>query len=167
MQKKFLQLIFLLFVLSNICFAKSILDEKSQKANKNDIIGAWQMVYQTISPIFYDDSLSLAGFQVYEFLENGTFKNISSRKSLKDVEVVSFLQRIPNTEKYKFIDNGLLVLENSRRDFKYIQVELVIENYSNKQRPAAPILKKGDLIFSYMDRKRNVYMQRYFRKIKL
>ena len=157
---------FLLFF-CNVCFAESELTEKSRKATQSDLIGRWMMIYQTVSPLFMDKSLFFAEYQIFEFSEDGFVKNLESKKRHKNEEISYLLENMPKSSVYGFIEEGVLIIERSKKDFDNIAVSIAIEDFKKELRSAAPLLRKGDLIVSYRDRKKNLYMQRYLRALPL
>ncbi|MCG2711783.1 MAG: hypothetical protein L6416_05625 [Candidatus Omnitrophica bacterium] len=164
---KFL-LIFSCFLLTcNMCFSQNEFTEKSRKAKQSDLIGTWQMYYQSVSPLFLDKSLFFATYQIFEFCEDGCFKNFASKKKPKLEKINSLLQSIPRSTVYSFSGEGLLVIERSRKDFDNIIVSIAVDDFQNALRYMAPLLKKGDLIVSYRDLDKNMYMQRYLRRLNL
>ena len=164
---KIILIIICLLLLNTFCFADSELADKTRKAKKSDLIGTWVMVYQTVSPLFMNDSLFFADFQILRFSGDDHVKNIASKKRLKRGEVDFLLERMPKNTVYGFIEAGLLVVERSKEDFDNLVVSITEKDFTKPLRFRAPLLKKGDLIVSYLDGKKNLYMQRYFRRYDL
>ena len=163
--KKFL-LIFSCFLLAcNVSLAENELAEKSRKAKQSDLIGTWKMIYQTVSPLFRDKSLFFANHQIFEFSEDGYVKNIASNKKLERKEISSLLQRMPKSTVYGLVDGGLLIIERSKKDLDNIVISIAVDDFKKSLRFMAPLLRKGDMIVCYLDRKKNLYMQRYLRRL--
>ncbi|MFH1093638.1 MAG: hypothetical protein V1739_05745 [Candidatus Omnitrophota bacterium] len=161
-------LIFSCFLLAgNICLAQNELTEKTRKAKQSDMTGTWMMIYQTVSPLFIDKSLFFASYQIFDFSENGYVKNIASNNKLEKKKINSLFQRMPQGTVYGFMDEGLLIIERSKKDSDNIAIFIAVADFKKNLRSGAPLLKKGDLIFSYLDDKKNLFMQRYLRRMDL
>ena len=159
-----LLLIVLCFV--NISFAQNELVIKSSKANINDILGTWEMFYQIVDPQIKTDSLYFADYQLFKFFEDGYVKNFTSTKKIEYKNDKIYLESAPKKTTFSFVAEGLLIIERSRQDFDNIAISIIAEDLEYPLRKDAPLLKKGDLILSYIiikGQERRVYMQRYLR----
>ncbi len=166
MKKIFIVFTFFLLV-CNICFAQDELAAKSRKARKSDLIGTWQMIYQTVSPLFKDKSDFFADYQVFEFFEDGYVKNIASKKRIERQKISFLLQRMPKSNVYYFTGDGLILMQRNQKDFDNIAISIAEDDFKKPLRSMAPLLKAGDLIVSYLDSKKIMYMQRYLRRLDL
>ena len=129
------------------------------------MIGNWQMIYQTVSPLFKDKSLFFANYQIFQFFEDGYVKNVASKKRLQREDISSLLERLPKSTAYSFVDDGQLIIERSNKNFDNMVVSIAVDDLEKALRSGAPLLKKGDLVVSYFDGNKNLYMQRYLRRL--
>lgn len=146
-------------------YAQHELGYKSRKANKADVIGSWEMTHQLVRPGMNTNSLFFANFQILQFSEDGYVKNYASTKRSDSETVEMYLSTMPKQSTFSFVADGLLVIERSPQDFSNIAISIITENMDEPLRKNSPLLKKGDLILSYLDPRKQLYMQRYFRKI--
>lgn len=153
------------FLACNVCAAENELAGKSREANKTDLTGTWMMYYQTVSPLFRDNSLFFADYQIFQFWEDGYVKNIASRERLEPEKIVALLQMMPKNTAYGFVNEGVLIIERPEGDIDNIQISIAVADFNKKLRYYAPLIEKGDLIVSYFDNKKNLYMQRYLRRV--
>jgi len=161
-------LIFTCFLLAcNVCKAENEFTEKARKARPSDLIGTWKMIYQTVSPLFKDKSLFFANYQIFEFSSDGYVKNISSNRKLERKKIVSLLKSMPKSSVYGFVNEGMLIIEHSKKDLDNLVIYIAEDDFKKSLRSMAPLLRKGDLIVSYLDRNKNLYMQRYLRRLDL
>ena len=151
--------------IANVCLGQSELKNKTREAEKSDLIGIWKMTYQTVSPLFRDKSLFYADYQIFKFSEDDYVKNIALRKRIDPDKILSRLRRLPDKSIFFFSEPGLVTIKHSKADFEYIFVAIAENDFENRLRQRAPLLKKGDLIASYIDSKRNMYMQRYLSRV--
>jgi len=140
--------------------------DKSVRAGKNAVVGTWRMIYQTVRPDIRADSLFFAPYQIYRFDENGSVGNVASDKEISPEKALSMLEKTPAKTRYVFVSEGLMLIRRSARDADLIAVYVMIRDMDVPVRRNAPVLKKGDLVFSYLDPRKRLYMQRFFRKVK-
>lgn len=162
---KILMCFFCVFLFSAVCFARNEVAEKFKAANKNNILGTWKMIYQTVSPLFRDNSLFYADFQIFEFSQDGYFKNLSSKKVIDPEKAKRILERMPKGTTYSFINEGVVNIKRSEGDFYRVMISIAQEDLDEPIRQNAPLIEKGQLVASYVDANNNMYMQRYFTRI--
>ena len=165
--KKVILFCILFLCACNVCNAQSELDEKSRKAKQSDMIGTWTMTYQTVSPLFRDNSLFFANYQIFQFSEDGYVKNIASNKRQETGKINFLLQKIPQGSIYSFVGEGRVIIKRSKKDVDNILVSIAVDDFKKILRSRAPLLNKGEIIVSYLDPKDNLYMQRYLSRIDL
>lgn len=161
-------------IISAICFCNSALaqiaDELTQKsrlASANDMVGTWEMTWQTVRPSIKTDSLFFADYQILKFSEDGYVKNITSTKPFDMGQIKMYLELMPKKTTYSFISDGLLVINRSKYDSDNIMILLITEDITQSYSDKAPLLKKGNLVLHYFDPNKQLYMLRYFKKINL
>jgi len=155
------------FLFCGVCFAQDRSSDKFKIATGEDILGIWRMTYQTVSPLFKDKSSFYQNFQIIEFSRDGYFKNIPSKKFINEDRVKGLLKEIPKSTTYSFINNGVVLIQGSRNNFMKIMISIANEDLDEPIRQKAPLIKKGELVVSYVDANNNMYMQRYFKRIDL
>jgi len=143
------------------------LAQKSKPATADNVVGTWKMAYQVVRPSVKTDSLFFAGFQIFEFFKDGYVKNLAASKDLDIEKTKMYLEAMPRKTTYSFAADGLLVINRSLNDFDNIMISVITDDITEPLRKGAPLLKKGDLILSYLDPDKKPYMQRYLRKISL
>jgi len=139
---------------------------KSEKATQNDIVGTWRVAYQIVRPDIKTGSLFFAKFQLFRFEKSGKVANMATNDEIGEEEALSEMKKMAGKAKYTFVADGLLVIERSKNDFDNIVAYIVTEDMDKPMRDGAPVLKKGDMVFSYLDPRRKLYMQRFLRKIR-
>ena len=154
-------------VYASPCFAQTGSIQELRRANAKDVAGSWQMLYQRVDPAIKTGSLFFADFQVFQFLNNGYFKNIASTGSPEKAAVKIYLETMPQKTTYTFVADGLLVIDRSENDFDNIAISIAVLDMGRPLLPEAPLLKKGDLLLTYLDPQKKPYLHRYFRTIKL
>lgn len=161
--------LFVVFVLA--CFQGAVygqteveLQQKSVLAKASDVIGVWEMYYQVVRPSVKNESLFFSDYQFFKFFEDGYVVNIASTKKLDTKDVNMYINTMPKKTTYRFIADGLLEINRSQRDFDSIMISIITADMTAFLREGAPLLKKGDLILSYLDPDKKLYMQRYLRK---
>ncbi len=157
----------ILLVLSTDCQAKHELEYKSKKANKEDVLGAWEMTYQLVRPGLDTDSLFFADNQILKFAADGYVKNITSTKTITKEVAKVYLETMPKRTTFLFAGDGLLIIERSKEDLDNIVISIITKDMKKPLRDGAPVLKKGELLLSYIDSNKKLYMQRFFRRIEL
>ncbi len=146
------------------CRAETELVEKSRKANIQDIIGRWEMTYQVVRPTIMNDSLFFAKFQLFDISNDGFVKNLTSKNILNEEVIQNLFENMPVKTRYLFSADGFLNISRSDRDVDSIVISIIEKNLLTPLRKDAPILKKGNLILSYLDPDQKLYMQRYLRR---
>ena len=147
--------------------SQSDLEHRARKANKKDVLGTWRMTYQTVRPGMNTDSLFFADYQILQFSEDDYVKNLASIKRPDPEDVKMLLSAMPKTTTFSFVADGLLIVERSPQDISNIVISIITEDMGQPLRKGAPLLKKGELILSYLDPAKQLYMQRYFERINL
>ncbi len=165
--RSILGMVMLSLLFCSVVHAEHELASTSRKANKMDIIGAWKMNYQIINPKMTKNSLFFANVQIFEFDADNFVKNIASNKNIKSNEIVKYLKAMRKTAKYSFVDDGLLEIKRSKGKFDNIVISIITADMKTAIRPGAPLMKRGDLILSYLDRNKKLYMQRILCSITL
>lgn len=140
--------------------------QKAKFAQKEDILGTWQMVYQVIQPEYRSDSLFFSNYQMWEFSDDGFVKNIASTKPQKLAETLSAFTTMPKKTAFSFTKKGYMVIKRSYKDTDTIIISLMNQDMAKSIRPNAPVLEEGDLILSYLGPENRVYMQRFLRRVK-
>lgn len=143
------------------------LEQKSKLATVSDVIGTWEMTYQVVGPSVKSDSMFFADYQVFKFFDDGYVKNLTATEQLDAEDIKMYLETIPRKTAYSFVADGLLEINRSQNDFDNIMISVITEDMMELLRDGAPLLKKGDLILSYLDPDKKLYMQRYLRRINL
>lgn len=164
---RILGVVLIFFLFCPVVHAEHELSHTSRKANQSDIIGLWKMSYQIINPKMTNNSLFFANFQVFDFDENNFVKNIASKKNLKDIEISQYFESMSKTVEYSFTDDGLLEIKRSKRDFDNIVISIITTDMKTALRDGAPLMKKGDLIMTYLDQHKQLYMQRFLSRMTL
>lgn len=149
---------------------KSEMDKKAKLAVKKDIIGQWRMIYQLVNsdmkrkvPRLFEEH------QVFEFRKDGSVKNISWEHPFDDTQARALLEQSwtrPVKSKYSFLNAGQLVLERSPQDIDRIMISLITEDMIEPLRPGAPLLKKDELILTYILPNNEPYLQRVLERMK-
>lgn len=170
--KKIWVLFLCALVFSSNVFAQSNVTEelgnKSALAKQSDLLGQWEMIYQTVdpqikneSPFFYDD-------QTWIFFEDGYVKNVASNKLMSEDDRALYFNTMPKTTKFSFLKDGLLEIVRNPKDVDIIYISIVTSNMEQSLRPGAPLLERGDLVLSYMHpSKKSSYMQRFLRRTEI
>lgn len=143
------------------------LRQKSKLAAVSDVLGTWEMAYQVVRPSVKNDSLFFADYQFFRFFDNGYVLNLAMTKQLDNEDVRMYLETMPRGTTYSFVADGLLVINRSQNDFDNIMISVITEDMTEPLRSGTPLLKKGNLILSYLDADKKAYMQRYLKKVKL
>lgn len=160
--------VFLILLLCcNIGHAQNKIAEQDKKANQSDIVGTWKMNYQMVNQRLADKSLFFADFQVFDFSIDNFFRNISARNDIPLKEIKNQFKTMPKTIGYRFIEPGILELIISEKVTDTIVISVITNDMKSAVRLKAPIMKKGDLIVSYLDANKQVYMQRFLTRLKL
>lgn len=143
------------------------LRQKSVPAKASDVIGEWDMCYQTVHPSLKAQaewSPFFADNQFFRFFEDGHVSNITSTPKLDPKEMQMMIDAMPKNTTYKFIADGVLEINRSPIDHDNIMISVITADMAIPMQEGAPLLKKGDLILSYLDPNKQLYMQRYLRK---
>ena len=119
------------------------------------------MTYQVVSPKVQDDSLFFAEHQVWSFSADGSVRNIASTKPQRISEIMALFKTMPQQTTFQFAKDGVLFIQRSQADRDVIIVSFVTEDLSAALRAGAPLLKKGELILSYLGAAQQPSMQRY------
>jgi len=77
--------------------------------------------------------------------------------------VIGFFMLVSGINADEFMRKSEKATQN---DFDNIVAYIVTEDMDKPMRDGAPVLKKGDMVFSYLDPRRKLYMQRFLRKIR-
>lgn len=150
--------------------AEKEIDGKSKPAVQEDIVGQWRMIYQLVNPGVKKRSPNFfVDHQVFEFRQDGSIKNISWSKPFDDARAKTMLEESweqPIRTKYAFIDAGYLVVERSEQDQDRIIISRITKDLLEPLRPGAPLLRKDELILTYILRDNEPYMQRVLQRMK-
>lgn len=149
------------------CQAENELEQKAKAATASDVVGTWKMTYQVVGPPIKSDDLFFADYQIFEFFDDGYVKHVTSTKSLDVEDVKMYLETMPRQTTYSFVADGLLVIDRSQHDVDNIIISVITEDMIEPLRDGAPLLKKGNLILSYLNPNNQLYMQRYLKKVNL
>lgn len=158
------------FFIASPCFANEELAAKSRLAISQDVLGEWHLVYQVVSPNVSQDSLFFSKHQQWFFSPDGYVKNVAADEKhaarVPDESELSIaLQTLPKRTRFKFLKEGWLMIERSPTDTDWIAVSIMIGDMETSLRRGAPLLKKGDLVFSYLTPENQPYMQRFLRRV--
>jgi hypothetical protein len=164
---KFSGIFLILLLCYNIVYAQDMTAAQDKKANKSDIVGMWKMNYQMVNQQAADKSLFFADFQIFDFSDDGFFRNISSYSDMSVKEIQNQFKAMPKTVKYSFVEPGILELKMSEKAADTIIISVITKDMKSAVRLKAPIMKKGDLIFSYLDVNKQLYLQRFLTRLKL
>lgn len=156
-----------LWVLSTNAGIEEEMAKKSKKATRADVLGTWEMIHQDMRPGLNTNSMFFAQHQILQFREDDFASHITSNKPLEPGTVKALLETMPRKTTYKFVADGYLVIIRSEKDGDNIMAAVITDDVTLPLRKDAPLLKKDTLLFSYLDQNRQLYMQRYFRKIDL
>ena len=149
--------------LANTALADNALKEKSRPAETKDVIGVWEMYYQTHKDVSARNTLFFAPHQRFEFHEDGYVKNLASTKPFDPI-ILATLSKAPKSTRFNFVKPGVLTITRSVNDGDRIIVSVIIKDMESSLTPGAPLLKSGDLILSYLTPQKQLYMQRYFKR---
>jgi hypothetical protein len=164
---KIISILLISFLFCSFACAQTDITQKSKKANKNSVLGLWRMTYQIVNPKIKNSSLFFAEYQVFNFDNDGYVKNVASKDKISAKDIKIFIETMPKKSTYSFIDDGLLVIKRSEKDADNIVISIITQDMQNPVRQGAPLMKKGDLILSYLDLNKQLYMQRFLRKLEL
>jgi len=145
------------------------LEKYTRPASTGDIEGKWEMIYQHNGEIIPENSPYIFPYQRFHFLSNGYVKVVASETPLDQVALVLW-EHGPESTKYEFLKPGVLSITGEMGDKTSILAGVVTEDFPEALSADAPILKKGDLVFSYIASKEksgvpSYYLLRYLRKI--
>ena len=149
---------------SSTAFSQDELQRKSRPAVQDDVIGTWEMIYQKHGGLVSSASLFVAPYQRIQFLADGYVKHVTSNRPLSAADL-SLWKVAPKSSKYTFPKPGVLSVVRSPTDRDVIVISFITAHFERPLRPDAPILKKGDLLVSYLDPKNQLYLQRYLRRV--
>jgi len=159
---------FLIFCLL-ICYplyAQVPSSDNYRKAEQSDIIGIWKMSFQMAYPQATSKSLFFADFQVFEFSLDNMVKNISSPTDLPMKQIRDQLADMEKRVQYAFIEPGIIEIKRSNKITNSIIISVITKDMQSPVRLKAPVMKKGDLILSYIDGNKQMFMQRFLTKLK-
>jgi hypothetical protein len=146
-------------------------DETLSLISVHDILGTWDMVYQSTRPDINTNNLFFAKNQILDFTDDGYVRNIATKladksKSNETKMAIAILSSSPKRTTFQLIRPGVLMIKRSPSDYDLIEVKMMKESSSFEGVPKDFPIKDGDLLFQYQDSSSKIYMTRFFRKIK-
>ncbi len=141
--------------------------QNTRPAIRDDLVGTWEMTFQRFSHPVEDDPQLTARYQVFDFQDNGVFKNITATRRVSQEDRALFLNIMPANTHWEMPQDGLLVIRHSELDAEGVQVFRVVQGFQDKLFSGSPPLKTGDLVLIYQDEQGIPYLRRYLRFIPL
>lgn len=71
---------------------------------------------------------------------------------------------MPKQTTFSFLKEGVLEVKRLPQDQDFMIISKMIEDMTGSLEPGAPVLKKGQLILSYLTPSNKLYMHRYLEK---
>ncbi len=171
MKKTFLLLLILFVVVGCSHNDQDFKEEMSQKSSfpsAKDLVGTWQMYYQSVDAKLKDESSFFYNQQTWVFLKEGYVKTMSVKTKANDDEMVAFFNAARKTTRYSVDKNGVVTLKQAEGEDLIFEVRVITGDMKNKLRRSSPQLKKEDLLFLYTKASSDgPYLQRFVRRIEL
>lgn len=137
----------------------------SRPASREEIAGIWEMTFQRFSKPVENDPEATARYQIFAFLEDGVFKNITATRRVSDEDRALFLDIMPANTRWEVPEAGLLVIRRSELDADGVEARRVTQDFQDELLSGSPPLKRGDLVLIYKDKQGIPYLRRYLQPI--
>jgi len=132
---------------------------------KEDLIGVWGQIDFITDRKFQDNDSFFAKYQRFHFFEDGFVKQMGTTYPFNEDEMSAIIfETYPKTLKFEFVNNdGLfkIITPNNPQPQTILGVYFTESQIIDSQLT----VQKGDLMFSYLDPKGDIYLQRFLRRV--